>query len=145
MPVPESMLQAELERSWHGFVRQFRGANEQQVEALLTAQGQTRDAIQAGWRDSATERIRGQLVVDKLVELEGIEVTDEEVDAELESQASGGSATREQLRQYYEQQDMLDYLRRQVTERKLFDRLFEQSKVKKGKALSFVDVMGRKE
>ena len=40
---------------------------------------------------------------------------------------------------------MIDYLKRDLRERKLFENLFEQSKIKKGKKQSFLDLMGGNE
>ncbi|TVQ23958.1 MAG: trigger factor, partial [Spirochaetaceae bacterium] len=88
--------------------------------------------------------IKGQLVVGKLIEIEGIEATEDEIEAELDSQAQGG-VTKEQLRQYYQQQNMMDYVGREIRERKLFDKLMEETKVKKGKKVGFLDLMGRNE
>jgi len=70
-------------------------------------------------------------------------VTDEEIDADLEKQASSGSVTKEQAREYFKSNNMMDYLRREIRERKLFDALLEGSKVKKGKKLSFLDLLQR--
>jgi trigger factor len=142
IPVPDSMVAAELENSWRNFLQQF-GGQEQQVLAMLQAQGRTKEDVLADWREGAVKRIKGQLVVQKLVELEGTEVTDEDVEAELESQASSGSVTKDQAREYYERNNMMDYLRRELRERKLLDSLIEESKVKKGKKLSFLDLLQR--
>ena len=142
--VPESMVQAELENAWHGFVQRFQ-TSEDQLLRMLQAQGRTKEELQADWRDDAIERIKGQLVVGKILDEKEIEVSDEEVDAELDDQASSGGATKEQLKQYYEQQNMIDYLKRDLRERKLFENLFEQSKIKKGKKQSFLDLMGGNE
>ena len=145
IPVPESMVQAELENSWQNFVQQFRGASEEQILQLLQAQGRTREDLMAEWRDGAVQRIKGQLAIQKMLENEGVEVTDEEVDAELETQARQGGATKEQLKQYYEQQNMMDYLHREVRERKLIDKILEETKVKKGEKTTVLDLLGRNE
>jgi len=144
IPVPESMVQAELENSWRNFVQQFR-AEEEQVLSLLQAQGRTKENLLEEWREGATKRIRGQLAVQKILESEEIEVTDEEVDAELDNQAQSGGATKEQLKQYYESQNMMDYVQREVRERKLFEKILEDSKIKKGEKVGFLDLMGRNE
>ena len=145
IPVPESMVQAELENSWQNFVQQFRGASEEQILQLLQAQGRTREDLMAEWRDGAVQRIKGRLAIQKMLENEGVEVTDEEVDAELETQAQQGGATKEQLKQYYEQQNMMDYLHREVRERKLIDKILEETKVKKGEKTTVLDLLGRNE
>ncbi len=144
VPVPESMVQAELENAWANFVRQFR-ANEEQVQSLLASQGRTRETVMEEWRDGAAARVKAQLAVQKMIEAEEIDASDDEVEAELARQAESGGATVEQLKQYYEQQNMMDYVRREVRERKLFDRILEQTKIKKGEQLSFLDLMGRNE
>ena len=40
---------------------------------------------------------------------------------------------------------MMDYVSRQVRERKLFDKILEETKVKKGDKMSFLDLLGRNE
>lgn len=144
IPVPESMVQAELENSWQNFVQQLR-MQEDQVLSLLQAQGRTKEDLQQEWRDQAITQLKGQLAVQKILENEDIEVSDEEVEAELDRQAASGGATKDQLKQYYESQGMMDYVSRQVRERKLFDKLLEETKVKKGDKMSFLDLLGRNE
>jgi len=144
IPVPESMVQAELENSWRNFVQQFR-ATEEQVLGLLRGQGRTKENLLEEWRESATRRIRGQLAVQKILEHEEIDVTDEEVEAELDSQAQSGGATKDQLKQYYESQNMMDYVKREVRERKLFEKILEGTKIRKGEKVGFLDLMGRNE
>ena len=139
--VPESMVAAELENSWQNFVQQFR-ATEEQVLGLLQGQDRTKETLMDEWREGAVTRIRGQLAVQKMLELEEIEATDEEVDADLDRQAEQGGASKEQIKQYYESQNMTDYLKREVRERKLFDALLEDTKTKKGEKMSYVDLIG---
>lgn len=144
IPVPESMVQVELENSWRNFVQQFR-ANEEQVLSLLQAQGRTKENLLEEWRDGAGKRVQAQLAVQKMLEAEEVDVTDEEVEAELARMAESGGAPLEQLKAYYEQQNMMDYVRREVRERKLFDTLLADAKLKKGEKQSFLDLMGRNE
>ena len=142
VPVPESMVASELDSAWQNFLQQF-GGQEEQVLAMLKAQERTREDVYADWRPGAATRIQGQLVVHKLVEVEEISATDEEIDADLEKQASSGSVTKEQAREYYERNNMMDYLQREIRERKLFDSLLGESKIKKGKKISFLDLLQR--
>jgi trigger factor len=142
VPVPESMVAAELDSAWQNFVGQF-GGREEQVLTMLQTQDRSREDVYADWRPGAVNRIKGQLVVQKLIELEDISVDDTDIDADLERQAESGSVTRDQAREYYEKNNMMDYLRREIRERKLFDGLIEGSKIKKGKKLSFLDLLQR--
>ncbi len=142
VPVPESMVAAELENSWRNFLQQF-GGQEEQVLRMLQAQNRSKEDVLADWREGAADRIKSQLIVQKLTEEEKTEVTDEEVEAELQSQAESGSVTAEQAREYYERNNMMDYLRRELRERKTLDALLGQCKIKKGKKISFLDLLQR--
>jgi len=142
VPVPESMVAAELESAWQNFVRQF-GGQEEQVLSMLKAQDRTREDVYSDWRPGAVNRIKGQLCVQKMLEAEEMEVTDDDIEADLERQASGGSVTKDQVREYYEKNNMFDYMKREIRERKLFDSLIESSKIKKGKKVSFLDLLQR--
>jgi len=139
---PASMVDAELYNMWHNFVHQFR-ASEEQVDAMLAAQGKSRADLLADWRPNAEKRLKNQLAVQKMMELESVEVTDEEVDAEIETQADSGGVTKEQMLAYYKQNNMMEYAARELKERKLFDALLAESKIKKGKKTSFLDLVGR--
>lgn len=144
VPIPESMVKAELEQNWQNFLRQF-GGSEQQIMQLIEAQGRTKEDFLEQWREQSTERLKRQLLTRKLVELEEIEATDEEVDAYIAEQAEGTSMSAEDAKEHYKNNNMLEYVRQEVSERKLFDKLFEQNKVKKGKKQSVMDVLGQNE
>jgi trigger factor len=138
--VPESMVAAELENSWMSFVQQFR-ATEEQVQALLQAQGRTKEQLLEEWRPNAERRLKGQLAVQKMLEDEAVAVGEEEVEAEIQHQADANNVDLEQARNYFGQPEMRRHLEREIKERKLFDTLFEESKIKKGKKMSFLDLM----
>jgi trigger factor len=138
--IPESMVRAELENSWQNFVRQFR-ATDEQVLKMLEAQGQTKEAVQEQWREGARDRIRKQLVVHKLIEDLDIEVAEEEVDERIREQAGASNMSFEDAKKYYEDNNMLSYVRHDIEERKLFDKLFEENNVKKGEKLKLMDLL----
>jgi trigger factor len=79
-PVPESMVQQQID------ARLDRGLR------ALAAQGMKEDdmkrldfpRLRAAQRDSATNEVKGLLVLDRIADAEGIEVTDEEVQQELQ-------------------------------------------------------------
>ncbi len=141
LEVPGSMVDAELSSMWRQFVQRFQ-VQEEQVLQLLEAQGRTQEQLLEEWRGEAEKRVRSQLVLGKLIETEEIEPTDADVDARLQSQAEGTSMGVDQIRDYYEKNNLLDYLTQQVAEEKLFAALLEQTTVKQGKKAKLVDVMG---
>lgn len=140
--LPESMVEAELASSWRNFVSQLR-AQEQQVMAMLEAQGKSREELFQEWRPSAEKSLKSQLLIHKMIEDEKIEASDEDVEAEIKRQAESGSMGFEDLKEYYEKNQMIDMLKHDIQERKLFDFLFSVNTIKKGKKLKFVDLMQR--
>jgi len=142
IPVPDSMVAAELENSWRNFQMQSR-MSEDQLLQLLSIQGKDKAALMAEWRDDAEKSLKAQLVIGKLIEAEDIKVDDEDYEKELAEQAERSDMSLEQTREYVENNNMEEYLRSDLLNRKLFDRLLELSEIKKGKKESYVDVMNR--
>ncbi len=136
--IPESMIKAELEDSWQNFVQQSR-LGEDQVLSILQAQGKNKENLMEEWRPSAERSVKFQLLVEKLKELEGIEATDEEVDEKIKEQAEESEQSFDEVKQYFEQNNLLDYVKNDVENRKLFDFLLEKSKIKKGEKLDYLD------
>ena len=81
------------------------------------------------------------LLVDKLADEEKIEVSDENLDAELEKRAKERNTDAASLKQQYEQANMLRMLRTDVRNERLYDQLLEASELKKGKKLSYLDLV----
>lgn len=139
---PESMVAAELQSSWRNFVNRF-GVPESQVVQLLQQQGRSPEDLFQEWRPEAEKALKGRLLINKIIEAEQIEVSDEDVDARLKEQAESSSMSFEEAKEYYQKQGMLEYLRDSIKEERLFDKLFAQSKIKKGPKRKFLDVVGR--
>ncbi len=142
LELPESMLEAELDQFWQEFVQKFQAVPEQ-IEQMLAAQGMSKDDFKQRWREDAEKRLSRRLVVQKILDNEEIEVTDEELDADIKEKAEASSMDLEQTREYIEQNNMTEYIRREVRERKLYDQLIERATVKPGEQVKFLDAMQR--
>ncbi|MFW6343586.1 MAG: trigger factor [Sediminispirochaetaceae bacterium] len=144
IPLPESMIQAELENSWNNFVQQAR-IGEEQVLKILEAQGKTKEDLLSEWRENAERSLKFQLLVEKIKELEpeAVEVSEEEIDEEIKKNAENNDREFEELKQYFEDNNMMEYVQSDVKNRKLFDFLIEQSKIKKGEKIDYLDFMGQ--
>ena len=140
IPVPNSMVEAELENSWQRFVHQFR-ASEEQVLQLLQMQGKTKDELLQDWRSSAEKNLKRSLITQKIIDQEKIEVSDQELDAELAEQAEQSGTSVEEIKEYFTNQNMLPYLKQDLQERKAQDILLTKAKIKKGKKSSYLDVV----
>ncbi|AHC15854.1 trigger factor [Salinispira pacifica] len=136
--LPDSMVQAELNANWQNFIRQF-GGDEKMVESLLGAQNNTRETLFNEWRPGAEQRLKSQIILSKLIEDREIEASDEEVDTEIKKVADQNNMSEEEVRNYYQQNQMMEYIRQDIKERKLVDRLLEENTVKKGKKVKYLD------
>lgn len=138
--IPETMAQTDLEANWQNLAQQYRTTPEQ-LEQLLTSQGSSKQDIFEEWWPAAEERLRRSLVTSKLLELEKIEVTDEEAEEHIRTDASSRNADVEKILEYYRSQGMISYVKQDLAERKLFDTLLEGCTIKKGAKLKYVDVV----
>lgn len=140
MEIPESMIRAELGSSWSNFVSRS-GTTEDQLIQILQAQGRSPEDLLNEWRPSVETSIASRLVLNRIVEEEKIEVADEELDKEIAESAERSNMTPEQAKENFEKNNMLDYIRRQLQDNKLYDFLLENAVVKKGKKIKFLDLV----
>jgi len=140
--LPESMIQAELEQTWRTFANQSR-IRPEQLEQMLGHEGKHK--MQDQWRTQAEDGLRKRLVMEKILEAEKIECTPAELDAEVATQAAASKISIDEAKEYFEKNGFLHYLEHDVRDRKLADYLLGQSKIKKGKKISYLDLLGQKE
>ncbi len=69
------------------------------LDAYLAMVGQTRDGYKQGLRPSATERVRRNLVMTEIVQLEGLKVEGEELQAELDRLAASPEFQTDELQE----------------------------------------------
>jgi len=140
--VPASMVETELENSWRNMAQQYRVTPEQ-MDQLLVMQGQTRESIFADWRPAAIERLKRSLLVQKMIEAEAIEVSEDDAEAQIREDAKERKADADQILEYYRKNGMLSYVQQEIAERRMFDTVLEASKIKKGDKVEYVDLVGQ--
>lgn len=86
MDIPEEMIDNEIDRMVKEFDQrlQAQGLN---LELYKQFSGQTEEALREQMREDAEKRVRVSLTLEAIVKAENIEVTEEEVNAELEKMA----------------------------------------------------------
>lgn len=95
------------------------------LEAYLRAQNQTEDELKVELRPNVAATLRNSLVLRAIAEREGIAVTDEDLDQEIEEIVSG-APNEEQLRKVYSgDRYMRTVLRNDLFDKRLTDRLIE--------------------
>lgn len=142
LELPRTMIAMELESAWRNLLQQYR-ATDEQLRALLQMQGQTREQLFEQWTPDAQRRLTRTLVVQKLIELEKIEVSDEDAEAEVRREAEERKADATQILEYYKSHNMLDYVKQELAERTLFDGLLGRATIEPGETIAYVDALGQ--
>jgi trigger factor len=143
--LPESMVIAELSMRWESLKRRAGADSDEKLDKILAYTDKTRDSLLEEWKPEAEKAIASRLIVDKLIEASGIEVTDADLDSEYATEAQASSLSVEEIKAEYEKQGSLEYLKEHIKENKFFDSVLAGATVKVGEAVSFVDFMSRNE
>ncbi len=140
--VPESMIKAELNNNWRNFLMQSR-MQEESLLQVLGAQGKTKEDLMNDWRDGAVKSVKSQLILGKITEEEKIEATDEDIQNEMKNQAEQAGQTEEEVKDYFEKNKLIEYLKDDIKNKKVFDIMIESAKISKGKRIDFMDLLHR--
>jgi trigger factor len=101
------------------------GNNEQQYQAYLKSIGQTEAQFAEMWREPAELRVKRSLVLNELAEAEGIEVSADEIDQELDSLVAPMGDDAARFRQMFATEEGVSTIRRNLLSRKTLERLSE--------------------
>ncbi len=143
IPLPESMLKAEMDNSWQNFLMQS-GMDETQILQILEMQGKSKDALMDEWRPNSEKSLKVQLLMAKLIEDEKIEATEEEIEEEIKTQAIGSGQKYEEFKELVERNHYTSHIESDVKNRKLLDFLLKNNVLTKGKKVSFPELMENK-
>ena len=95
------------------------------MDTYLSYLGQTPDEWQEQMRPQAEERLKSYLVLRKLAEEEALEVSDEEIDAEIDTVSASSSGSEDSIRQIFSTESSRESLRSSLLNRKVMGRLVE--------------------
>jgi trigger factor len=121
--VPEALVERQVD------IRLERGLR------ALTAQGMKAEEIKkmdfnrlrAGQREQAMQEVKASLLLDRIAEEEKIEVSDAEIDREIEALAKQSKQTSEEIRARLTRDGALDRIRNRIRSEKTLDFLYHQS------------------
>jgi len=83
--------------------------------------------LRAGQREQALQEVKASLLLDKIAEEEKIEVSDAEIDREVEALAKQSKQTSEAIRARLTREGALDRIRNRIRNDKTLDFLYRQS------------------
>jgi trigger factor len=138
--LPESMVTLELESRFRNLARRF-NLNPEELAQNLIRTGQDPEKLRQDWKGDAEKALKSRIIVETLMRDLKLEVSGEEIETEMEKQAENSETSLEEIKKYYEQENMRVYLEEDIKERKLFDLFMAENKIKKGKKTAYLDLM----
>jgi len=121
--VPESLVDRQID------LRLERGLRALAAQGMKMEDMKKMDLprLRAGQRDQSIQDVKSSLLLDRIAELEKIEVSDEELNKELDALASQSKQTSEAVRARLTQDGGLDRIRNRIRSEKTLDFLYHQS------------------
>jgi trigger factor len=121
--VPESLIDRQID------LRLERGLRALAAQGMKMEDMKKMDLprLRAGQRDQAVQDVKSSLLLERIAELEGIEVGDEELNRELEGLAQQTKQTSEAVRARLTQEGGLARIRNRIRSEKTLDFLYHQS------------------
>ena len=123
--VPETLVQHEIDGIIQDAEQQF-AQNSLSMEQL----GLTRDKMAEQYRELAEKQVRRHLILDKIIEQEALEVSDEELASEYSRFSEATGQPVEVIENYYKQNpDKLDGFKHALLEKKAIDLIIENATI----------------
>jgi trigger factor len=121
--VPESLIDRQIDQ------RLERGLRALAAQGMRSEDMKRMDLgrLRAGQREAAEREVKASLLLDKIAEAEKIEVTDEELEKEIEAVASQSKQTVESVRVRLTRNGALDRIRNRIRSEKTLDFLYRKS------------------
>ena len=125
--IPQGMINSEVRNMMRDFDNRLRqqGMN---LEMFMSFSGQTEADLQNQMKNDAEKRVRNNLVLEAIGKQENLEVTEEDVNEELNNMASSFKRSADEIRQILESNGSFDSLKEEVLLRKTIDFLLTNSK-----------------
>jgi trigger factor len=138
--IPESMIRMELDARWRNLARRF-NTDSDGLYKLMGNSPAGAESIIESWKPEAEKALHSRLIVETLMEKLKFEASDDEVSAEIEKLAGENESSRDEIRKFYEEERMKEYLKEDIKERKVFDLLLEKNILKPVKKEKYIDLI----
>lgn len=125
--IPQGMINSEVRNMMRDFDNRLRqqGMN---LEMFMSFSGQTEADLQNQMKNDAEKRVRNNLVLEAIGKQENLEVSEEDVNEELNNMAASFKRSADEIRQILESNGSFDSLKEEVLLRKTIDFLLANSK-----------------
>lgn len=125
--IPQVMIDHEVEHMVQDFEQRlrFQGLD---LDNYFKFTGSSMEQLKEQFKEDAEKRVRISLTIEAIGKAENIEVTEEDIDKELDKMAELYSQDKEQLKKMFQSQGSLDRIKTDLQFRKTLDFLVEHSK-----------------
>ncbi len=122
-PVPEALIERQID------LRLERGLRALAAQGMRAEDLKKMDfgRLRAGQREGALKEVKVSLILDRIAELEHIEVSDEEVNREIEALAAQSRQPVEEIRRRLTHEGALDRIRNRIRSEKTLDYLYRKT------------------
>ena len=123
--VPDGLIDMELE----GIISNMeRSLSYQRIS--MEDLGITKETLSEEYRDTAEKQVRRYLILNKIMDQEKLELTDDELDEGLKQMADTINQPVEEIKRYYEQnQEKMDYLKHTLLEKQVLGLIIDNGTV----------------
>ena len=127
LEVPEAMIEAQLDNMMMelNYQLQYQGL---QLQQLLEMTGRTIEELKSERREEATKLVKSSLILEAIAKAENVEVSEEEIEAELAKMAQMYNMEVEKIKSAMRPADLED-IKGQLTIRKTIDLIVDNSKL----------------
>jgi len=123
--VPEILINSELDAIIEDIERSFSYHNQSMEDA-----GLTKESLSEKYRDTAQKQVKRYLVLKKLIDQEGLTLSDEDQENGFQEMAESVGQPIEEIRNYYEQnKDKLEYFKHSLLEKKVINLIIDSSNI----------------
>ncbi len=138
--LPKSLLIAEAKNQMQSFAQQV-GMSIEQLEKSLTAQGKNEEEIYQDFFPEIEKNLKRQLIIEKISELEKIEVSDKDIENEIKVITEQSGQNFEEMKKFYENPQYRPHIEAEVKNSKSIDFLVNNAKVKEGSKIKYIDLI----
>ncbi|MFR3559133.1 MAG: trigger factor, partial [Paraclostridium sordellii] len=127
LEVPEAMVETQIDNMLMelNYQLQYQGL---QLEQLLQMTGRTIEELRNEKREEATKLVKSSLILEAIAKAENVEVSEEEVDAEVEKMAKMYNMEADKIKSMMKATDLED-IKGQLKMRKTIDLLVDSAKL----------------
>jgi trigger factor len=126
--IPDALVNAEMERRLHDLAHRLE-AQGATIQQYLEATGQPQEQLVDDLRSTGTDAVKADLALRALADAEALEVTDEDVDAEILQLAERMEQTPDALREQLERADQMPAVRSDIRKAKALGWLMEHVEI----------------